>query len=384
MKGKAKPVTGHAVGAVNTARRSRRRAPLLPLVGRELELAVAGGGGQRRAPASEPRGGDRRRAGRRQVAAGGGAHRDRRRLSVHACALRAVFGVDAVRAVSRDAPPADRRAPRRVARERGREADGVRADGDARPRAVAAFARAAVRRRGRRTPPEVDEIDPVFRRDRLHDVLDQFLARMLLMPTVLLVEDVHWLDDASQLLLAKLAQPGPRPWLVVATRRPSGLAARRSRRRWCSSCSRSARDEARTLALAAAGDVALSEEQLSAVTERAAGQPALHPRAGGRTGRRRRTAGDGRVAADDPDRHAGGERSPAAPARLGDRADLRPRSARRDPARTRRPIPNSGCGSPTSSTGPARLLRFRHDLVRTAAYDGLSYRAPARDSCARG
>src|SRR4029078_6540945 len=76
--------------------------------------------------------------------------------------------------------------------------------------------------------PEVDEIDPAFRRDRLHEVLDQFLIRLLLMPAALVVEDTHWLDDASQLVLAKLAQPGPRPWLVVATRPPSGTPLRRA------------------------------------------------------------------------------------------------------------------------------------------------------------
>ncbi len=74
--------------------------------------------------------------------------------------------------------------------------------------------------------PEVDDIDEAFRRDRLHEALDQFLTRMLMMPTALIVEDTHWLDDASQLVLARLAQPAPRPWLIVATRRPSGHAAR--------------------------------------------------------------------------------------------------------------------------------------------------------------
>ena len=84
--------------------------------------------------------------------------------------------------------------------------------------------------------PEVDDIDAAFRRDRLHEVLDQMLTRLLLMPTALVVEDTHWLDDASQLVLAKLAQPAPRPWLVVATRRPSGTPL--GRRRPCSSSSR--------------------------------------------------------------------------------------------------------------------------------------------------
>ncbi|MFL5942779.1 MAG: AAA family ATPase [Gaiellaceae bacterium] len=117
--------------------------------------------------------------------------------------------------------------------------------------------------------PEVDEIDPAFRRDRLHEVLDQFLMRLLLMPTALVVEDTHWLDDASQLVLAKLAQPGPRPWLVVATRRPSGTALGETAT--VLELQPLAADDARSLALAAAGDTALSEAELAALTERAAG-----------------------------------------------------------------------------------------------------------------
>ncbi|HEY6963039.1 MAG TPA: tetratricopeptide repeat protein [Gaiellaceae bacterium] len=120
------------------------------------------------------------------------------------------------------------------------------------------------------TTREVDEIDPSFRRNRLHDVLEQFLARILLMPTVIAVEDTHWLDDASQLALERLAQPALRPWLVVLTRRPAGRALVGEEG---AIVELAPLDDAaaRELALAAAGDVVLSEEQLVAVTERAAG-----------------------------------------------------------------------------------------------------------------
>ena len=219
---------------------------------------------------------------------------------------------------------------------------------------------------------EVDQIDSVFRRDRLHDVLDQFLARMLLMPTVLLVEDVHWLDDASQLLLAKLAQPGPRPWLVVATRRPSGLPL-------------AAADvlaleleplgvaEARTLALAAAGDLALSEDQLAAVTERAAGNPlfirelAIAPAdddALPETVESLLTIRIDTLEANDRLllRHA----SVIGPTfDLDLLAEILPDEAT-DPEQWVR------LADFVDWVGPG-LLRFRHDLVRTAAYDGLSY-----------
>jgi class 3 adenylate cyclase len=71
--------------------------------------------------------------------------------------------------------------------------------------------------------PETDEIDAAFRRDKLHDVVSQFMTRVLLMPTLIVVEDVHWIDDASGFLLRHLAASSmPRPWLVCMTRRPEG------------------------------------------------------------------------------------------------------------------------------------------------------------------
>ena len=49
------------------------------------------------------------------------------------------------------------------------------------------------------------------------------MTRVLLMPTLIVVEDVHWIDDASGLLLRHLAaSPEPRPWLVCVTARPEG------------------------------------------------------------------------------------------------------------------------------------------------------------------
>ena len=120
------------------------------------------------------------------------------------------------------------------------------------------------------TTPAVDEIEPTFRRDRLHDVLEQFLMRMLMMPTAILVEDTHWLDDASQLVLARLAQPGPRPWLLVTTRRPSGAPLGGGT---VVELAPLDVDAARNLALAAAGETSLSEAELEALTARAAGNP---------------------------------------------------------------------------------------------------------------
>jgi predicted ATPase/class 3 adenylate cyclase len=218
--------------------------------------------------------------------------------------------------------------------------------------------------------PEVDQIAPTFRRDRLHDVLDQFLTRMLMMPTAILVEDTHWLDDASQLVLAKLAQPGPRPWLVVATRRPSGMPLGTGT---VVALEPLGETDARALALAAAGEATLSEADLEALTARAAGNALFL-----------------RELAVAP---AGAEALPETVELLltsridtlhpSDRLLLRHASVigRMFALELLEEIVPDEVGDPEQWTrladfvewaGPDHLM-FRHDLVRDAAYDGLSF-----------
>jgi class 3 adenylate cyclase/tetratricopeptide (TPR) repeat protein len=122
--------------------------------------------------------------------------------------------------------------------------------------------------------PETDAVDAAFRRDKLHDVVLQFMARVLLMPTLLVVEDVHWIDDASAFLLRHLAaSPLPRPWLVCVTRRPEGEAFSAEGHGTQLALAPLPDEAAASLALSAAGDLALSEFQLETLTERAGGNP---------------------------------------------------------------------------------------------------------------
>ena len=282
MKGKAKPVTGHAVGAVNTETVEETRA-LLPLVGREHELALLAGAVDAA----------RLRQSRAvEIVGEPGAGKSRLVEELASISAGFQFLQGSCEPYSASTPFGPFRAMLRpligVLPDESRESAGAK---------LTAFAQTVMPDLAQWLPllalpfdaevadtGEVDQIDPAFRRDRLHDVLDQFLARMLLMPTVILVEDVHWLDDASQLLLAKLAQPGPRPWLVVATRRPSGLPLAATEVLALELEPLDAA-EARTLALAAAGDIALSEDQLSCRHRACGRQPALHPRTGGCAGR---------------------------------------------------------------------------------------------------
>jgi class 3 adenylate cyclase/tetratricopeptide (TPR) repeat protein len=129
------------------------------------------------------------------------------------------------------------------------------------------------------TTPEVDELDASFRRARLHGVVGSLLGKLLDTPTLVLVEDVHWMDDASSELLRHLGTQLPtRPWLTCTTRRPEagGFAAAEGTPPLPALTLRLEplpAEDAKTLARAATGDRRLSDEELAAITERAAGNP---------------------------------------------------------------------------------------------------------------
>src|SRR5438552_2887448 len=79
--------------------------------------------------------------------------------------------------------------------------------------------------------PETAEtrmLEDEFRKTRLEEVTRELLGMLLLEPTLIVFEDTHWLDEASaDLLRALVAGLESRPWLVIATRRdqPSGFRA---------------------------------------------------------------------------------------------------------------------------------------------------------------
>jgi len=68
---------------------------------------------------------------------------------------------------------------------------------------------------------EVDDLQPAFRRARLHGVIELLFSKLLATPTLLIVEDAHWMDEASSELLRHLGtQVSSKPWLICVTRRP--------------------------------------------------------------------------------------------------------------------------------------------------------------------
>jgi tetratricopeptide (TPR) repeat protein len=95
------------------------------------------------------------------------------------------------------------------------------------------------------------------------------------MPTLVVVEDAHWLDDSSRGLLQEVAgSPMPRPWLVLVTSRPSGepivSPGVPGQRIELAPLHAGAAEQ---LALAAAEEHPLSADAMQALAERAGGNP---------------------------------------------------------------------------------------------------------------
>ena len=68
---------------------------------------------------------------------------------------------------------------------------------------------------------EVSQLEDQFRPARTLAAIDALLEATVTSPTVLVIEDTHWMDEPSRELLAGLLSGlNGRPWLIVLTRRP--------------------------------------------------------------------------------------------------------------------------------------------------------------------
>jgi class 3 adenylate cyclase/tetratricopeptide (TPR) repeat protein len=69
--------------------------------------------------------------------------------------------------------------------------------------------------------PSVERLDPRYRRERIEGVVLRFLDALIASPTAILFEDAHATDDATRAFLTRMANGiATRPWLLVITRRP--------------------------------------------------------------------------------------------------------------------------------------------------------------------
>ena len=68
--------------------------------------------------------------------------------------------------------------------------------------------------------PEVRDLGEEFRKPKLEEVTTEYLSRVVTDPTVVVIEDAHWMDEASAGLLRSIARRiTDLPWLVCVSRR---------------------------------------------------------------------------------------------------------------------------------------------------------------------
>jgi predicted ATPase len=121
--------------------------------------------------------------------------------------------------------------------------------------------------------PTTAEIDPAFRIPRMHMAVEQLFASLHEGPTVIVVEDAHWIDPASAGVLARLVEAtASRPWLILVGRRSEGT--------WVSSpraivmhLQPLGSDDIGELLRLAAREYPVSDHDLARLADRSAGHP---------------------------------------------------------------------------------------------------------------
>ena len=225
-----------------------------------------------------------------------------------------------------------------------------------------------------------DSLAPAFRRDRLHAELARILGAALAAGSVVLLEDLHWADEASLALIgAMAASPKAANLLLLALRRPgpAPIAAEPLAR-----IELAALPPEAVAALALdASDRPLSDADLAGIVARAAGNPLFA-----------RELAEVAATTGSVDRLP--ERLESLVASRIDRLDPRGRRLLRRAAVMGRVVDVDLLAEVVADDGDARdardlglwsdldefvawegpsVLRFRHDLVRDAAYEGLSH-----------
>jgi tetratricopeptide (TPR) repeat protein len=119
----------------------------------------------------------------------------------------------------------------------------------------------------------VERLEQRFRRNQLHQVVGRLLAALCPAPTVFVIEDTHWIDDATRDLLADVAIAYPdRPWLLLLTH-SEVAAVPVSDEQTVIELQPLTDGAARELAASALGDDDLKQQDIHALIERAGGNP---------------------------------------------------------------------------------------------------------------
>ncbi len=124
--------------------------------------------------------------------------------------------------------------------------------------------------------PEVVQLDEQFRPARTIAAVGHLLEAVVTLRTLIVVEDTHWMDDASRELLAGLLFGLERhPWMLVLTRRPgeAGFVAPASGMVDSIELQPLTQEHAEDLIIAATTDHPLLPNQVTDLANRAAGNP---------------------------------------------------------------------------------------------------------------
>ncbi len=123
---------------------------------------------------------------------------------------------------------------------------------------------------------ETARLDERFRKDRLVDVTTRLMSVLLSGTTMIVLDDVHLMDEASSELLTRLAREVPdRPWVLLVTRRDQQTGFVPTASPDLLSLRLAPLDAAQSIDLAAGalGDSLLRPHEMAALAERAGGNP---------------------------------------------------------------------------------------------------------------
>ncbi|HZP57788.1 MAG TPA: tetratricopeptide repeat protein [Dehalococcoidia bacterium] len=124
--------------------------------------------------------------------------------------------------------------------------------------------------------PAVSQMAERFRKAQLQRAIAELVARAAPGPAIFAIEDAHWLDDASRDLLAELiAGAAGRPWMFIVTRRTSDAPLFPDPPAACETIALGplSAGAAAELTAAATGGAAIAQHELQAMAERAGGNP---------------------------------------------------------------------------------------------------------------
>ncbi len=369
-KGKRLPVQAHSLQAVLD--RGPEPGDRLPLVGRDRELATA------LAALDAARGG---RGGALDISGGPGLGKSR---LVEEIVLRA----EPTAVIRTNASPYATATAYATARPVVRAALGIPVDADPDRAAIALRARvestapalvewlpllATAAGTTAAPTPATERIPPQLLADRLTQAVVELLRATLTEPTLLVVEDLHWADPASRTLFdAVAAAASTQPWLLCTTRRPDVAPLVDATTVALEPLDRAASAQ---LLAAASGVTGITDLDASALADRAAGNPLfLRELAGAPTDTAGLPESVEQLLGARIDTLTPADRSLLRDAAVvGPVVDLTLLAAVRDTPDDPADDAWARLTDYVERTEPG-VVRFQHDLVRTTAYEGLSYR----------